>query len=590
MTGKIPQTFIDEVLARVDIVDIIDSRVPLSKMGKDFKARCPFHDEKTPSFTVSQAKQFYHCFGCGQSGTAITFLMEFGNLSFPEAIEELASQAGLEVPTEPGQPRSTTAPNQTKELLTVLSDANRYYQRQLREHADAQTAIDYLKQRGLSGEIAASFNLGFAPDSWDGLLRSIGTSDDKQKSMATTGLLIRKDKGGYYDRFRGRIIFPIEDHRGRVVGFGGRVLGDGEPKYLNSPETPLFHKGGELYGLYRARKSIRDSQHSIVVEGYMDVVALAQSGVDNAVATLGTATTAAHLERLFRLAPEIVFCFDGDRAGHDAAWRALEVALPALRDGFQIGFLFLEDGEDPDSTVRAEGADAFRERIKNAMPLPDFFFKHLTAQTDLRRPDGRARLFQLCNPLIEKLPNGVLRKSMEERLATKARINTDDLSDVRSQLPQSNISQRTRPLKPARPTTLSPVAQAMVLLLQHPRETRGRGDVEKLAGLDQAGVDLLIELIDLIDTEPELNTAGLLERFRHSPHHTHLEKLAAWNHLVPDDNVVEAFDQILHKLIDKRLGQEIKELLAKSEQSTLSKPDKQRLSELIRQRKLLGKL
>ena len=583
MAGKIPQHFIDEVLARVDIVDVIDSRVPLSKMGKDYKTRCPFHDEKTPSFTVSQVKQFYHCFGCGQSGTAITFLMEFGNLSFPEAIEELASQVGLDVPTEDNKPGSSNASNQTKDLLSVLSDAKNYYQRQLREHADAKTAIDYLKQRGLSGEIAASFDLGFAPDSWDGVLKAVGTSDAKQKSMATAGLLIAKDNGGYYDRFRARIVFPIEDHRGRVVGFGGRILGDGEPKYLNSPETPLFHKGSELYGLYRARKPIRDSQRSVVVEGYMDVVALAQSGIDNAVATLGTATTAPHLERLFRLAPEIVFCFDGDRAGRDAAWRALEVALPVLRDGFQIGFLFLPDGEDPDSMVRAEGADAFRERIKNATPLPDFFFDNLIAQTSLTRLDGRARLVELCKPLLGKLGEGAFKELMFERLASLSRLDADKLGRVAPQPAQSSLHKK--PVKPTKSTTLSPVATAIALLLQFPDKTHGRTDVEKLAGLNLPGMDLMIELVDLTDTEPELTTATLLERFRQTTHHTHLEKLAAWDHLVPDDNVAEVFDETVRTLAKKCLSQEIDELLAKSRERVLSIVEKQRLLELTQQRK-----
>jgi len=581
MAGKIPQHFIDEVLARVDIVDVIDGRVPLSKMGKDYKSRCPFHDEKTPSFTVSQVKQFYHCFGCGQSGTAITFLMEFGNLSFPEAIEELASQVGLDVPTEDNKPGSPNTTNQTKDLLSVLSDAKNYYQRQLREHAQAKTAIDYLKQRGLSGEITTSFDLGFAPDSWDGVLKAVGTSDAKQKSMATAGLLITKDNGGYYDRFRARIMFPIEDHRGRVVGFGGRILGDGEPKYLNSPETPLFHKGSELYGLYRARKSVRDLQHSVVVEGYMDVVALAQSGIDNAVATLGTATTEAHLERLFRLAPEIIFCFDGDRAGRDAAWRALEVALPVLRDGFQIGFLFLPDSEDPDSMVRAEGADAFRERMKQATPLPEFFFDSLTAQTDLTRLDGRARLVELCKPLLGKLGDGVFKDLMVERLASLSRLDTDKLARISPQPAPG----RRQPNKPAKPTTLSPVATAIALLLQHPAKTHGRTDVEKLAGLNLPGMVLMIELVDLTDTEPELTTAALLERFRQTTHHTHLEKLAAWDHLVPDDNVVEVFDETVRTLAKKRLGQEIDDLLAKSREQALSEAEKQRLLELTQKRK-----
>ncbi|MEK6771534.1 MAG: DNA primase, partial [Pseudomonadota bacterium] len=351
MAGRIPREFIDELLNRVDIVEVIDARVPLKKAGKDYKACCPFHDEKTPSFTVSQTKQFYHCFGCGKNGSAIGFLMDYENLSFPEAVTDLAQRVGLTVPTEAS---GTAAPDSgSHALLDLLNEAGRFYRNQLRSHPSAGKAIDYLKGRGLSGEITQSFGIGYAPEGWDNLTKVLGKDDPTRDQLVAAGLAAKKEGGGYYDRFRNRVIFPIHDHRGRIVGFGGRVMDPkDEPKYLNSPETALFHKGRELYGLFRARDAIKKSGRVLVVEGYMDVVALAQHGIDYAVATLGTAATRDHLDRLYRHAPEVVFCFDGDRAGREAAWRALETTLPLLHEGRQASFLFLPEGEDPDTLVR----------------------------------------------------------------------------------------------------------------------------------------------------------------------------------------------------------------------------------------------
>jgi DNA primase len=373
MAGRIPRQFIDELMLRSDIVEVIDARVPLKKAGKDYKACCPFHQEKTPSFTVSADKQFYHCFGCGQHGTVIGFLMEYDRMSFPEAVEELARRAGMEIPKEAG----TFEPEPSGDLLELLREASRFYRAQLREHPPA---IEYLKQRGITGEVARDFELGYAPESWDSLVRALGKDNNAREAMVRAGLAVKKDGGGYYDRFRARVMFPIYDHRGRIVGFGGRIIDKGEPKYLNSPETPLFHKGRELYGLFRARDAIRRSGRVMVVEGYMDVVAVAQSGIDYVVATLGTATTRDHLERLFRHASEVVFCFDGDRAGREAAWRALETTLDVLRDGWQASFLFLPDGEDPDTLVRKEGREAFEARLGKATALADFMFQGLSAK------------------------------------------------------------------------------------------------------------------------------------------------------------------------------------------------------------------
>ena len=390
----IPKNFIQDLLNRLDIVDVVERYVPLKKAGANFVACCPFHNEKSPSFTVSQTKQFYHCFGCGAHGTAIGFVMEHAGLGYVDAIEELARSVGLEVPNErpaAGEAYQKVAPD----LYEVMQTATRYYREQLKLD---QRAIDYLKQRGLSGEIAAKFGIGYAPDGWQNL--SAAFPDYQDATLNETGLVITSDEGKRYDRFRDRIMFPIINVRGQVIGFGGRVLDKGEPKYLNSPETPLFEKGRELYGLFQAQKAIRAGQQVLVVEGYMDVVALAQHGVEYAVATLGTATTPNHIQKLLRLTEHIVFCFDGDKAGQRAAWRALENALPYLQDGKRISFLFLPVEHDPDSFVREFGKAAFEQRIQEAMPLSAYLLREASAELDLRTQEGRNQLLQRAKPLL----------------------------------------------------------------------------------------------------------------------------------------------------------------------------------------------
>lgn len=390
----IPKNFIQDLLNRLDIVDVIERYVPLKKAGANFVACCPFHSEKSPSFTVSQTKQFYHCFGCGAHGTAIGFVMEHAGLGFVDAVEELARSAGLEVPNE--RPATTEAYQKVApDLYEVMQTATRYYREQLKL---SQRAIDYLKQRGLSGEIAAKFGIGYAPDGWQNLAPAF--PDYQDAALHETGLVITGDEGKRYDRFRDRIMFPITNARAQVIGFGGRVLDKGEPKYLNSPETPLFEKGRELYGLYQAQKAIRAAQQVLVVEGYMDVVALAQHGVEYAVATLGTATTSYHIQKLLRLAEHIVFCFDGDKAGQRAAWRALESALPYLQDGKRISFLFLPVEHDPDSFIREFGREAFEQRIREAIPLSSYLLRETSAGLDLRTQEGRGQLLQRAKPLL----------------------------------------------------------------------------------------------------------------------------------------------------------------------------------------------
>ena len=576
MRGRIPREFIDELLARLDVVEVIDRRVPLKKAGKDFKACCPFHNEKTPSFTVSRPKQFYHCFGCGVSGTAITFLMEFEHLSFPEAVEELAGEAGLEVP-DTGPARS--GDNPTLPLLEILGEASRYYKDQLRSHRDASTTIAYLKQRGLTGEIAAQFDLGYAPTGWDNL-SSTADNEEKLDLMVKAGLISKRESGGHYDRFRARVIFPIHDNKGRVIAFGGRLLDEGEPKYLNSPETPVFHKGSELYNLHRARSAIAQQQMSIVVEGYMDVLALAQHGIDHCVATLGTATTATHLQRLFRLAPSIVFCFDGDRAGRDAAGRALEIALPLLESGRQVSFLFLPDGEDPDSVIRDQGADTFRTLIDSATPLPDLLFDTLLNQTDLTRMDGKARLATLARPLVSRVPEGPLRELMQQRLSDLTGVAPSGLGGLPTTPPTVPHKRAS-----ARSKRLSPLATAISVLVQRPQLATGLDlPTAVVEAQDDPGVQLLTKVHGLARENPQLTTASLIERFRGDEQQPTLEKLASRNHLVDDDGLEIFLAETLATLASQSIDDTIAELLRLASERELSGIEKQQLGELYQQR------
>ena len=528
MAGRIPQSFIDEILNRTDIVEVIDTRVPLKKAGREYKACCPFHTEKTPSFTVSQVKQFYHCFGCGEHGTAITFLMDYEHMEFVEAVEELARRAGLEVPRAAGAGHSqapSTLPHYA--LLERVAD---YYQEQLRTHPQTGRAVEYLRQRGLTGEVAARFNIGFAPPGWENLATALDADTTVSKQLLELGLTIERDTGSSaYDRFRDRIQFPIRDRRGRTIGFGGRVLDDSTPKYLNSPESPVFHKGQELYGLFEARKAVRKLERLLVVEGYMDVVALAQFGINYAVATLGTATTHEHLERLFRTVPEVVFCFDGDRAGREAAWRALENTLPVLRDGREARFLFLPDGEDPDSLVRKIGEVALEQQIATATHLSDFFFERLAAQLDINSIDGRARLVTLAKPLLAKLPDSTFRQLMVEQLAGLAQTTPDLIAGRLEIPPQTDSPPPLQKPVPARQSgQKSPVRQALELLLYQPSLAADISQPAFLQHCDVAGVPLLIEVLELLQQQPELSTGALLEHWRGREEDRSLYQLARW--------------------------------------------------------------
>jgi len=534
LSGLIPQDFIDDLIARADIVEVVGRRVQLKKAGREFKACCPFHDEKTPSFTVSPGKGFYHCFGCGAHGTAIGFLMEYDHMSFVEAIENLASSMGVDVPRD----ESDKPARRYDELFSLMDTVARHWQSCLKE---SPGAVEYLKQRGIDGSTAKRFGIGYAPDGWSNVLDKFGKSDEATERLLATGLIIRKDNGKHYDRFRDRIMFPIRDARGRNIGFGGRVMGDGEPKYLNSPETVLFHKGRELYGLYEARQALRHIEQLVVVEGYMDVVALARHGIDFGVATLGTATTSEHLNRLFRLTENVCFAFDGDRAGRQAAWRALENALPQIREGRQIRFVFLPEGHDPDSYVNEHGADAFVNLLENGSALSEFLIEELASQVDMQTVDGRARLAELARPLVNRIPAGVYRELLMESLAEAV-----GLSAAKLQKMVATGKQQAAPHAPYGKTRASRhrhssgagkpsvVRHAISIVLNHPPAAH-KLDVEKLAGINRPGADLLQALIETVQNEPNITTAGLLEKWRHDEQGRHLGKLAATEVPVDED-------------------------------------------------------
>ena len=439
----IPQSFIQDLLNRVDIVDVVERYVPLKRAGANYVACCPFHSEKSPSFTVSQTKQFYHCFGCGAHGTAIGFMIEYGGMGFIDAVKDLAQTAGMQVPeTKFEKPRNKT--EEGDDLHEVMLKAAQYYRQQLKE---APRAIEYLKKRGMSGEVAKEFGVGYAPPAWQNLQAAF--TDYNAKSLVAAGLVIQSDEGKRYDRFRDRIMFPIVDTRGHIIGFGGRVLDQGEPKYLNSPETALFEKGRELYGLYQGRRAIRDAGCVVVVEGYMDVVALAQHGVGYAVATLGTATTPTHVQKLLRQAGEVVFCFDGDNAGRRAAWRALENSLEQLVDGKQLSFLFLPQGEDPDTYVRKFGKETFEKMLRDAKPLSQFLLDELKSQVDIQTPEGRAKLLQEAAPRIKQVAAPLLSLMLRKQLAQVAGITQQEL-DAQFQIRSVAPAAPAPPRQPSR--------------------------------------------------------------------------------------------------------------------------------------------
>ncbi len=576
MAGLIPQHFIDDLLTRVDIIDIVDSSVALKKAGRDFKACCPFHDEKSPSFTVSQNKQFYYCFGCGAHGTAISFLMDYNGLDFIGAVEELASRAGVEVPREPGDFNKVKDNSELYELMELVV---RYFRRQLRESPEAHRAVDYLKDRGISGELAKEFELGFAPLGWDNLLNALGTSDAAKQRLAQIGMTLEKDNGDYYDRFRDRIIFPIRDQRGRAIGFGGRVFDGSLPKYLNSPETPIFHKGRELYGLFQARHRLKDMECIYIVEGYMDVLALAQYGIHNTVASLGTAVTENHLKRLYQVCHRIIFCFDGDSAGQKAAWRAMEIALPLLKEGRQIHFMFMPEGDDPDTYVQKHGREKFKD-ASNHVPLSNYLIDKFKQEANLDSREGMAQLIDGITPLVGKLPPGALRELLTKDIAKLVDMNIYNLKNL--------IDQKQTPAKKTQAQHFvstnqfnkehsALMANAISFLLQDP-ELGMTVEPDALNDIDTQGVEFLRELLILVRQQPEISCAGILEHWRDSKYENRLKELSIKDNLLAEPRAIqEGFLEIINK---------IKDDYERQLQSKLSRRDYEQKLQLRRSQKM----
>jgi DNA primase len=563
--GLIPEAFIESLLERIDIVEVVGNRVDLKPAGRgEFKARCPFHDEKTPSFTVSADKQFYHCFGCGAHGTAIGFVMEYDGLEFPAAIEELAHTAGLEVPREAGRGAPV---KQNERLYQALSQAQTWFRRQL---GASEAARDYLKGRGFDKATVDEFGIGYAPDAWQALADFLINEGFRPQELEEAGLVTRRD-GRTTDKFRDRVMFPIHDRRGRVIAFGGRSLGERGPKYMNSPETPVFHKGRELYRLYNVRRGGLP-ERILVVEGYMDAAALFQFGFDNAVATLGTSVTADHMSLLFRAAPVVVFCFDGDRAGRQAAWRGLEAALGELKANREVRFLFLPDGEDPDSLVRNRGADALSSLLDEARPLSTFFFDHLAEPLDMDSLDGRARLVALAEPYLEKLPEGAFSDMMRDELVRR----TGHGGHI--QPPSEPTPARSAGDVEDRP--LTPVQYAVALIVQRPGLAAGV-DAERLSGpATVRGVDFLRELIDFCRDRPQFSTAKLLESWRDRREAPWLARLAARSVITDPEDMPTALAQTLTRIRRQMIQVRIREL--QEAQLTEGGLDEQRIGELRR--------
>ena len=578
MAGHIPRSFIDDLIARLDIVDIIDARVKLKKKGKNYSACCPFHNEKTPSFSVSQDKQFYHCFGCGVHGNAIDFMMEYERLDFVEAIEELANTLGLDVPRE--QRAGTSFPSkqpqanseQKRNLYDLMASISHYYRDQLKQ---SKAAIDYLKERGLSGPIVQKFGIGYIADEWDSIRKNFGQTPQLQDMLVSGGMLIENEKGNRYDRFRGRIMFPIRDRRGRVIGFGGRVLGEGTPKYLNSPETPIFHKGKELYGLYEVMQAHREPSNILVVEGYMDVVALAQYGIDYSVASLGTSTTGDHIQLLFRQTNTVVCCYDGDRAGKDAAWRALENALQFLKTGNTLKFLFLPDGEDPDSFIRQHGKEAFERKIAESIPLSRYLFDNLIDihQLNLGSNEGKSALRAHASAMIEKIPDPFFQELLDKLLDERTGFD-NNLRKPR----KKSVDVATQPHTALKRT---PMREVIALLIQNPSYAEMVPNLSSVADLPVPGLSLFIEVLEYCHKRPNISSGQLLECWRDTRHDALLSRLAGWNIPVEDDNEQDIFLDSLDKILAQCVEKQIEDLQAKERSIGLSTEERRELLALM---------
>lgn len=607
MTGRIPKDFIDQLLTRTNIVDVIQARLPLKKAGREYMACCPFHGEKTPSFTVSPTKQFYHCFGCGVHGSAISFLMEYEHLDYTEAIEALARTLGIEVPREnDAKSMPSTRKAKLTDLYSLLGDAAKLYSSYLSQTPEAQA---YLQQRGLSAEVVQQYGLGFSPDDWHTSSKHFAAQYGQDKLLAS-GLQLKNEAGKIYDRFRGRLMFPIRNRKGQVIGFGGRVLGIGTPKYLNSPETEVFHKGSELYGLFEARQHTRSLERLLVVEGYMDVIALAQFGISYAVATLGTATTEQHINLLFRQVPEVVFCFDGDRAGKEAAWRALETALPELRDGREVRFLFLPTGEDPDTQVRKVGREAFEAALSKALPLSKFFTLGLKeelgfkAEATLHVSEDSARFANEAKRLLDLMPDILIKQPLLQEIqrlsglalgTPETPFDTEAVSTQQAKFAKFKGKGKYAERKPEGvraknakdfEVRKTPVRYAITLLVHSPELVTQIENPEKLLEWELPGVELLVKLVATIEDCHEIHAAALLERFRGTVHEKTLLKLMLWQPQAVDEELLKReFQDCLQRMKAQATDKAIERLLAKDQTQGLTESEKHDLFSLLQERR-----
>ncbi|MCX8584714.1 DNA primase [Gilliamella sp. B3023] len=585
MKGLIPRDFILDLLARTNILDVIGKRVKMKKKGNNYFGCCPFHDEKTASFSLSEKKQIYYCFGCGATGSAVNFLMQYERLSFPEAIEEIASMQGIRVPYTDNENNQADASKQIesrnvrRDLYSLMSKITDFYQQQLA----LSTSVDaqkYLEQRGLNAEIIARYKIGYAPNSKQLTFQNIVKTENEVVLYDKAGMSVNNDIGNRYDRFRGRIMFPIRDRQGNVIAFGGRTIFNESAKYLNSPETPIFHKGFQLYGLYEAQETNRNLKQLIIVEGYMDVVSLAQYGIDYAVAALGTATSEEHIKLLFRATDSVIFCYDGDKAGRNAAWRALNVLLPCLIDGKNITFAFLPQDEDPDSYVRKVGKDGFEDYIKKAPNLSEFLFDELLKQVDLKSAEGKAKLSSLAIPLLEQVKAKVFRLNLLQKLGRY--LGLLDLSQIEQLIANNNISEnRTIDSAPVPKMKLTTMRILIGLLLQYPNLAKMVSDINVMRQVNLAGIDIFIELLELCQQYPNITTAQILTECINRPYYKQLTRLATWEYHYQDDEIESIFSNTLKELYDNILAQRQDELIAKERVSGLSTAEKKELATLI---------
>ncbi len=571
MQGLIVQSFIDELLSQVDIVEVIDSYVPLKKRGTSYIACCPFHHEKTPSFNVSSTKQFYHCFGCDASGNVIGFIMNYLQQTFPDAVATLAARAGVQVVYE----KNSTKPKTDLSLYQLLEKVANYYVSCLKN--SGQEAIEYLKSRGLSGKIASLYQIGYALDNWHALDKKFS---NHRKELITTGMLIENEKRQVYDRYRQRLMFPIHNRNGKIIGFGGRVLNNAqEPKYLNSPETVLFQKSRELYGLYQVLSTNKNNKNIIIVEGYMDVLALVQYDIPNVVATLGTATTPYHIQILSKYTKELTFCFDGDAAGRKAAWRALESTFSNLDKDITANFVFLPEGQDPDSLVRAEGKEAFLIRVKDAEPMHQFFFNTLIQDVDISLFTGKNRLIIKAKPYLIKMAESPYKQMLINELARITHIDPHRIiqliADTTGKLLTDNKNNNAN---------RTPMRLAIAILLQHPEiYTECKEQILKIShNINKFRV--LTEIISHIANNPKINTASLVEKWRDTPLFDSINELAGFTHNVPQNALCAEFVDIIAFMNKQENENKIQQLIEKSRKLSLTDSDKEELQKLLKNR------